>query len=199
MVKQYKKGKGFQKVINLSIKDEFIHEEEVMVVSVPDYDDLISKAAADEIAAAKESKKDDKIKSLEGIITEKDSKITILTNQIQSLEKVKDDADNDKIVSLNDKIATLDDLVDTLKQDKKDAISERDDAIDERKELSRKLEDKDEALIKATALLTAYENQSWVDKFLNRKPKLKEAMDIYLAEKGTVDANAEVKDDPEGT
>lgn len=159
IVKQYKKGKGFQKVINLSVHDEFQHMEEVMVVSMSDYDDMSANVVDDKIAAAEDEGKDNKIESLEGIITEKDSKITILTDQIQSLK------------------------------------NEKADAVDERKELSRKLEDKDEALIKATALLTAYENQSWVDKFLNRKPKLKEAMDIYLAEKGTVDASAEVKDD----
>lgn len=161
VVKQYKKGKGFQKVINLSIKDEFKHKEEVMVVSIDDYNDLTSNVADDKIAAAEDSSKDDKIKSLDSIITEKESKITILTNQIQSLK------------------------------------DEKADAVDERKELSRKLEDKDEALIKATALLTAYENQSWMDKIFNKKPKLKEAMDMYLADKGTVDANAEVKDDPD--
>ena len=161
VVKQYKKGKGFQKVINLSIKDEFKHKEEVMVVSIDDYNDLTSNVADDKIAAAEDSNKDDKIKSLDSIITEKESKITILTNQIQSLK------------------------------------DEKADAVDERKELSRKLEDKDEALIKATALLTAYENQSWMDKIFNKKPKLKEAMDMYLADKGTVDANAEVKDDPD--
>ena len=161
VVKQYKKGKGFQKVINLSIKDEFKHKEEVMVVSIDDYNDLTSNVADDKIAAAEDNSKDDKIKSLDSIITEKESKITILTNQIQSLK------------------------------------DEKADAVDERKELSRKLEDKDEALIKATALLTAYENQSWMDKIFNKKPKLKEAMDMYLADKGTVDANAEVKDDPD--
>lgn len=161
VVKQYKKGKGFQKVINLSIKDEFKHKEEVMVVSIDDYNDLTSNVVDDKIAAAEDSSKDDKIKSLDSIITEKESKITILTNQIQSLK------------------------------------DEKADAVDERKELSRKLEDKDEALIKATALLTAYENQSWMDKIFNKKPKLKEAMDMYLADKGTVDANAEVKDDPD--
>ena len=158
-VKQYKKGKGFQKVINLSIKDEFQHMEEVMVVSTPDYDELIANVSDDEIAAAEDSSKDAKIESLEGIITEKDSRITDLTDQIQS-----------------------------LKDDKADAV-------DERKELSSKLEEKDEALIKATALLTAYENQSWVDKIFNKKPKLKEAMDLYLADKGTVDVAADVKDD----
>ena len=161
VVKQYKKGKGFQKVINLSIKDEFIHKEEVMVVSMDEYTDITSNMADDKIAAVEDESKDAKIESLEGIITEKESKITYLTNQIQSLK------------------------------------DEKADAVDERKELSRKLEDKDEALIKATALLTAYENQSWVDKIFNKKPKLKEAMDLYLAEKGTVDANAEVKDGPD--
>ena len=159
VVKQYKKGKGFQKVINLSVHDEFQHLEEVMVVSEDDYNDLTSNVVDDKIAAAEDESKDTKIDHLEGIITEKESKITYLTNQIQTLKE------------------------------------EKEDAVDERKELSRKLEDKDEALIKATALLTAYENQWWVDKFLNRKPKLKEAMDIYLAEKGTVDVDAEVKDD----
>ena len=158
-VKQYKKGKGFQKVINLSIKDEFHHMEDVMVVSMDEYEELTSNVADDKIAAAEDSNKDDKIEYLDSIITEKDSKITILTNQIQSLEKDKDAAN------------------------------------DERKELSRKVEEKDEALIKATALLTAYENQSWVDKIFNKKPKLKEAMDLYLAEKGTVEATAEVMDD----
>lgn len=158
-VKQYKKGKGFQKVINLSIKDEFQHLEEVMVVSVDDYDELTSNVADDKIAAAEDNSKDVKIESLEGIITEKESKITYLTNQLQSLE------------------------------------DEKADAISERKELSRKLEEKDEALIKAMALLTAYENQSYLDKILNKKPKLKEAMDLYLADKGTVDVAAEVNDD----
>ena len=160
-VKQYKKGKGFQKVINLSIKDEFQHMEDVMVVSMDEYEELTSNVADDKIAAAEDNSKDAKIESLESIMAEKDSKITILTNQIQSLE------------------------------------DEKADVIAERKELSRKLEDKDEALIKATALLTAYENQSWVDKFLNKKPKLKEAMDLYLADKGTVDVAADVKDDDE--
>ena len=158
-VKQYKKGKGFQKVINLSIKDEFQHLEEVMVVSVDEYDELTSNVADDKIAAAEDNSKDVKIESLEGIITEKESKITYLTNQLQSLE------------------------------------DEKADAISERKELSRKLEEKDEALIKAMALLTAYENQSYLDKILNKKPKLKEAMDLYLADKGTVDVAAEVNDD----
>ena len=130
-----------------------------MVVSMDEYEELTSNVADDKIAAAEDSNKDDKIEYLDSIITEKDSKITILTNQIQSLEKDKDAAN------------------------------------DERKELSRKLEDKDEALIKATALLTAYENQSWVDKIFNKKPKLKEAMDLYIADKGTVDAAAEVMDD----
>jgi septal ring factor EnvC (AmiA/AmiB activator) len=159
IVKQYKKGKGFQKVINLSIKDEFQHLEEVMVVSMPDYDDLTSSKADDKIAAVEDENKDAKIESLEGIITEKESKITYLTNQLQ-----------------------------TLKEEKADAI-------DERKELSRKLEEKDDALIKATALLTAYENQSYLDKVLNKKPKLKEAMDIYLASTEAVSVAAEVKDD----
>ena len=159
IVKQYKKGKGFQKVINLSIKDEFQHLEEVMVVSMADYDDLTSSDVDDKIAAAQDENKDDKIKYLEGIITEKESRITDLTNQIQTLEE------------------------------------EKADAVDERKKLSRKLEDKDDALIKATALLTAYENQSWPDKVLNKKPKLKEAMDLYLASTGALDVDAEVKDD----
>ncbi len=158
-VKQYKKGKGFQKVINLSIKDEFQHMEEVMVVSTPDYEELIANVSDDKIAAAEDSSKDAKIESLESIMAEKDSKITILTNQIQSLKEDKDKA--------TDKVDELSDI----------------------------LEKKNDALIKATALLTAYENQSWPDKVLNRRPKLKEAMDIYLAEKGTVDANAEVMDD----
>ena len=67
--------------------------------------------------------------------------------------------------------------------------------MDERKKLSHKLEDKDEALIKATALLTAYENQTYLDKILNKKPKLKEAMDVYLASTGALDVDAEVKDE----
>ena len=158
-VKQYKKGKGFQKVINLSIKDEFQHMEEVMVVSTPDYEELIANVSDDKIAAAEDSSKDAKIESLESIIAEKESKITYLTNQLQSLE------------------------------------DEKADAIAERKELSRKLEDKDEALIKATALLTAYENQSYLDKVLNKRPKLKEAMDLYLASTGAVSVDVEVKDD----
>ena len=144
IVKQYKKGKGFQKVINLSVHDEFQHLEEVMVVSMADYEELTKDMVDDKITAAEDESKDNKIESLESIITEKDSKITILTNRIQSLEE------------------------------------EKADAVDERKELSRKLEDKDEALIKAVALLTAYENQSWVDKFLNRKPKLKEGLKLKL-------------------
>lgn len=159
IVKQYKKGKGFQKVINLSVHDEFQHMEEVVVSSMDDFKELTDKVHNMDVAAAEDSSNESKIESLEGIITEKDDKITILTNRIQTLE------------------------------------NEKADAVDERKEISRKLEDKDDALIKATALLTAYENQSWVDKFLNRRPKLKEAMDIYLAEKGTVDVDAEVKDD----
>lgn len=159
IVKQYKKGKGFQKVINLSIKDEFQHLEEVMVVSMADYDDLTSSDVDDKIAAAQDENKDDKIKYLEGIITEKESRITDLTNQIQTLEE------------------------------------EKADAVDERKELSRKLEDKNDKLIKATALLTAYENQSWPDKVLNKKPKLKEAMELYAAPHEALDVDAEVKDD----
>ena len=159
IVKQYKKGKGFQKVINLSIKDEFQHLEEVMVVSMADYDDLTSSDVDDKIAAAQDENKDDKIKYLEGIITEKESRITDLTNQIQTLEE------------------------------------EKADAVDERKKLSHKLEDKDDALIKATALLTAYENQSYIDKIFNKKPKLKEAMDLYLASTGALDVDAEVKDE----
>lgn len=161
IVKQYKKGKGFQKVINLSIKDEFQHLEEVMVVSVADYDDLTSSMVDDKIAAAEDESKDAKIEYLEGILKEKESKITYLTNQIQTLEK------------------------------------EKEDAVDERKKLSHKLEDKDEALIKATALLTAYENQTYLDKILNKKPKLKEAMDVYLASTGALDVDAEVKDEPD--
>lgn len=159
IVKQYKKGKGFQKVINLSVHDEFQHLEEVIVVSQDDFTNLSDAAHDEEMAAVEDSNKDDKIASLESIITEKSSRITDLTNQIQSLK------------------------------------DEKADAVNERKELSSKLEEKDEALIKATALLTAYENQSWTDKLFNRKPKLKEAMDIYLAEKGTVDAAAEVMDE----
>lgn len=159
IVKQYKKGKGFQKVINLRVKDEFEHKEEVMVVSMSEYDDLISNNVDDKIAIVEDDNKDIKIDSLDSIITEKESKITYLTDQIQSLEK------------------------------------EKADAVNERKELSRKLENKDDALIKATALLTAYENQSYIDKLFNRRPKLKEAMDIYLSERGTVDATAEVKDE----
>lgn len=159
IVKQYKKGKGFQKVINLSVHDEFQHLEEVIVVSQDDFTNISDAAHDEEMAAAEDSNKDDKIASLESIITEKSSRITDLTDQIQSLK------------------------------------DEKADAVNERKELSSKLEEKDEALIKATALLTAYENQSWTDKLFNRKPKLKEAMDIYLAEKGTVDAAAEVMDD----
>ena len=161
IVKQYKKGKGFQKVINLSIKDEFQHMEEVMVVSMADYDELTSSMADDKIAAAEDENKEDKIAALDSIITEKESKITYLTDQLQ-----------------------------TLKEEKADAIAER-------KELSQKLEDKDDALIKATALLTAYENQSYIDKVLNKKPKLKEAMDIYLASTEAVSVAAEVKDDPD--
>lgn len=159
IVKQYKKGKGFQKVINLSIKDEFQHLEEVMVVSVADYDDLTSSMADDKIAAAEDESKDAKIEYLEGILKEKESRITDLTNQIQTLEK------------------------------------EKADAVDERKKLSRKLEDKNDKLIKATALLTAYENQSWPDKVLNKKPKLKEAMELYAAPHEALDVDAEVKDD----
>ena len=161
IVKQYKKGKGFQKVINLSVHDQFIHEEPVIVITKEEFDEMADKISDGKIAAADDSNKEDKIASLEGIITEKSGRITDLTDQIQSLKE------------------------------------EKADAVDERKEISRKLEEKDEALIKATALLTAYENQSWIDKFLNRRPKLKEAMDIYLAEKGTVDAAAEVMDDSE--
>ena len=159
IVKQYKKGKGFQKVINLSVHDEFQHMEEVIVVSKDYFMELTDKVRDDKIAAAEDSSKDVEIESLEGIITEKESKITYLTNQLQTLEK------------------------------------EKADAIDERKEVSRKLDKKNDALIKATALLTAYENQSYIDKVLNKRPKLKEAMDLYLTDKGTVDANAEVMDD----
>ena len=159
IVKQYKKGKGFQKVINLSIKDEFQHLEEVMVVSVADYDDLTSSRADDKMAEVEDESKDAKIEYLEGILKEKESKITYLTNQIQTLEE------------------------------------EKADAVDERKELSRKLEDKNDKLIKATALLTAYENQSWPDKVLNKKPKLKEAMELYAAPHEALDVDAEVKDD----
>lgn len=158
-VKQYKKGKGFQKVINLSIKDEFQHLEEVMVVSMDDYDELTTVAANDKMAEAEDENKDDKIASLESIITEKSSRITDLTDQIQSLEK------------------------------------EKEEAVDERKELSDILEKKNDALIKATALLTAYENQSYIDKVLNKKPKLKEAMDIYLASTEAVEVAADVKDE----
>ena len=159
VVKQYKKGKGFQKVINLSIKDEFQHLEEVMVVSMPDYEELTSSMVDSKIAASEDGSKDDKIESLDSIIAEKESKITYLTNQIQSLEK------------------------------------EKAEAVSERKELSRKLEDKNDKLIKATALLTAYENQSWPDKVLNKKPKLKEAMELYAAPHEALDVDAEVKDD----
>lgn len=159
IVKQYKKGKGFQKVINLSIKDEFQHLEEVMVVSMPDYEELTSSMVDSKIAASEDGSKDDKIESLDSIIAEKESKITYLTNQIQSLEK------------------------------------EKAEAVSERKELSRKLEDKNDKLIKATALLTAYENQSWPDKVLNKKPKLKEAMELYAAPHEALDVDAEVKDD----
>ena len=159
IVKQYKKGKGFQKVINLSIHDEFIHKEKVIVSSADEWYDMVDKIASDKITAADDDRKDKKIRSRESIITEKSGRITDLTDQIQSLKKDKADA------------------------------------VDERKKVSKELNEKNEALIKATALLTAYENQSWPDRIFNRKPKLKEAMDIYLAEKGTVDANAEVKDD----
>ena len=159
IVKQYKKGKGFQKVINLSIHDEFIHKEAVIVISKDDFNEMADKVANEKVAASEDVNKDDKIASLESIITEKSGRITDLTDQIQSLK------------------------------------DEKADAVDERKKLSAELNDKNEALIKATALLTAYENQSWPDRLLNRKPKLKEAMDIYLADKGTVDANAEVMDE----
>ena len=159
IVKQYKKGKGFQKVINLSVHDEFKHKEEVMVVSMDDFTKLSDAARDDEISAAEDGSKDDKIESLESIITEKSSRITDLTDHIQSLKE------------------------------------EKADAVDERKKLSAELNEKNEALIKATALLTAYENQSWPDRLFNRKPKLKEAMDIYLADEGAVDVPADVKDD----
>ena len=159
IVKQYKKGKGFQKVINLSVHDEFQHKEEVMVVSMDDYEELTAGADNDRMAAAEDENKDNKIASLESIITEKSGRITDLTDQIQS-----------------------------LKDDKAEAV-------DERKKISAELNEKNDALIKATALLTAYENQSWSDRLFNRKPKLKEAMDIYLADKGTVDVPADVKDD----
>lgn len=130
-----------------------------MVVSMPDYEELTSSMVDSKIAASEDGSKDDKIESLDSIIAEKESKITYLTNQIQSLEK------------------------------------EKAEAVSERKELSRKLEDKNDKLIKATALLTAYENQSWPDKVLNKKPKLKEAMELYAAPHEALDVDAEVKDD----
>lgn len=130
-----------------------------MVVSMDDYDELTTVAANDKMAEAEDENKDDKIASLESIITEKSSRITDLTDQIQSLEK------------------------------------EKEEAVDERKELSDILEKKNDALIKATALLTAYENQSYIDKVLNKKPKLKEAMDIYLASTEAVEVAADVKDE----
>lgn len=158
IVKQYKKGKGFQKVINLSVHDEFQHMEEVAVISMDEFDNINAKVRDRDINAAEDESNDNKIESLESIITEKDSKITILTDQIQSLEKDK--------VKASDKVDELSDL----------------------------LENKNDALIKSVALLTAYENQSWIDKVFNKKPKLKEAMDIYLADNNTVDVSAEVKD-----
>lgn len=152
--KVYKKNKNsVQKSISLKSEDVFEHNEEVMILSLSDYN---------------------KLKKMNEVNLDNYSEVTNLKNKLEELDCKNNEKDGklleyeSKLKSLESKFTVKDSKIEELN---KDLVKAKDGIIEEKAKNEKYL-----------LLLNAYINQTWFSKLFGRKPKVEEDIQKVLLE-----------------